>query len=159
MQKKGFTLIELCVVIAIIGSLSAIGIPSIISWMTQQSLQSAVYQISSDLFQARSLAIKNNANCQILYDPSLNLYTISLSNQTRNLSDYRGGVTFTPDPAVTEVQSPSITYDARGLCSAGGGQVFITNSQKTHTYRIQTSAAGGISTNVWVSGAGKWVRY
>jgi prepilin-type N-terminal cleavage/methylation domain-containing protein len=154
----GFTLIELMIVIAVFSILLGVAVPFVADHLRKVSLQNAAYQISGDLYITRSQAIRSQANCLIDFNtPGINQYTLTTPNRTIDLSDYRGNVTFTanPDAATpTAVFSNNITFTSRGFCLPAG-QVYLTN-QDNIIYRIQTSAAGGISIKRWSSSGSSW---
>jgi prepilin-type N-terminal cleavage/methylation domain-containing protein len=74
-SRRGFTLIEMAISLAIIGILTGIGI-----WMSSNMLptwrtRAAALQFSSHVQQCRALAVRSNAECRILmvdYDTNLN---------------------------------------------------------------------------------------
>ena len=57
---RGFTLIEMMVVIAIIGIILAIALPAYSSWRERTALRSAADALMAHLKQARHLAIAEN---------------------------------------------------------------------------------------------------
>lgn len=151
----GFTLIELMVVIAIISILSGVAAPFGADHLRKVSLQNAVYQISGDLHIAKSQAIRSQAACSINFDEVTEKYTLTAPSKTVDLSDYRGNVAFTGNPdASAETFSNTITFNSRGICTSTG-QVYLTN-QDNVIYRIQTSAAGGISIKRWSGSESSW---
>ncbi|MBR9981800.1 MAG: prepilin-type N-terminal cleavage/methylation domain-containing protein [Desulfatitalea sp.] len=157
-NRAGFTLIELMIAIVILAILGAVAGPAMLRWLDQQSLQNAVFQVGGDLYQAKSLAIRENNACDINFDSANDQYSRTLGATTTALGNYRGGVTFTNDPAGAQAFSNSITFTGRGL-SNPAGQVFITNADNLNIYRIQTSGSGAISTSVWNNSTNQWVRY
>lgn len=132
---------ELMVVIAIIGILSAISIPAFMGWRPNYRLKSAVMDMQTNLQLTRVEAIRQNQNCQVLF--AGNQYTIPcLNNMTGkivNLADYNGQISFGGAPA-------TITFTSRGLCNTVG---FTMNDPGASvSYAFQTSTSGGISVQI-----------
>lgn len=87
-NNKGFSLVELMVVIGIVAILGAIGIPSMMSWLANKGLQSAARDLYSNMRRAQSTAVKNNRNCAITFD-GLTGYLVYV-DENKNFS-YDGG--------------------------------------------------------------------
>jgi type IV fimbrial biogenesis protein FimT len=63
--ESGFTMIELMIVVAVLGVLAAVGLPSL-RWLSQsQQVKNASFELFSSLSLARSEAIKRNANVTV----------------------------------------------------------------------------------------------
>ena len=75
---KGFTIMELMVVIATVGILSSIAIPPYLDWRSTTKLKDAVSIFRSDLERAKSHAIKRNESVAILI--RADGYTIFVDN-------------------------------------------------------------------------------
>lgn len=69
---RGFTLIEVLVVVAIMGIVMAIGLPGLRSMMDNQKMKSATFDLVTTVMQARSEAIKYGATqgAEISISPS-----------------------------------------------------------------------------------------
>ena len=68
-NNSGFTLIELAVVIAIVGVLAGIAVPSFVGWLPKYRLRSSADDIQALVQNARLRAVKENANVAVLFDP------------------------------------------------------------------------------------------
>lgn len=64
-NQNGFTLAELMTAIAILGIILGIAVPSMQSFILNQRVRSASFDLNSDLLYARSEATKRNANVVI----------------------------------------------------------------------------------------------
>jgi prepilin-type N-terminal cleavage/methylation domain-containing protein len=62
---QGFSLIEIMVVIAIIGALTAIGVPNYIAWNQRHQLKSEVGNLAGNLGRARMMAINQNIRVDV----------------------------------------------------------------------------------------------
>jgi type IV fimbrial biogenesis protein FimT len=68
LSRTGFTLMEMMIVIAVIGILSAIAIPSFLSMLPGMRLNGAARMVAGDLMAARMKAVKLNQKTKIFFD-------------------------------------------------------------------------------------------
>jgi len=61
LRTRGFTMLELLIVLAIMGILAAVGIPWFMKLMQRQALKAAAHDIQTTLAAARMTAVKLNA--------------------------------------------------------------------------------------------------
>ncbi len=154
-RENGFTIIELCVVMAIMAILLLTVVPRTRAWLNEQGVRQAVEQLRNDIQRARLTAINQRQNCTITFNnPGANQYTISVPNKTVDLANYKGGVIFMANGPDGVAASNQITFNRRGLANAG--QVFITNATGRNIFRIQISSAGGVSVRNWIQNNGTW---
>jgi prepilin-type N-terminal cleavage/methylation domain-containing protein len=161
-NDKGFSLIELMVVIGIVAILGAIGIPSMVSWLQNKGLQSAARDLYSNMRKAQSIAVKNNRNCAISFngttgysvyvdldkdykhDPGEEIIAQATWSQYRNVS-LNGGVDF----AVNGSGQPTVAFRPNLIPLEAGnvdgdGTISLMND-KSRKADIAITVSGNIS--------------
>lgn len=132
--KSGFTLVEMMVVIAVAGVLTAIAIPTYIAWLPRHRANGAARQLFTDLQYARMRAISENNDYKVEFDTGNNLYKVyddTVLVKTINIGEHSGiaygyssstnwngdtissSVTFTGTP-------PSVTFQPTGRANKNG---------------------------------------
>lgn len=169
-NKKGFTLVEVIVVMAVIGIMVTIAIPGISSWLPNYKLKSAARDVYSSLQKARMLAVKNNRNAAVIFDAANNKYDVcddwvstasppcvgSLVTTDFNSLGY--GIGYGHGNATSAVGTGfdnNITYPGddvvftpSGLGNASG-YVYLENRNNVATYAIGSLTSGSIRISKW----------
>ncbi len=152
-NKKGFSLFELMIVIAIIAILSAITVPNLISWYRNQGLRTAVVELQSNLHLAKMAAVKQNQNCTVFINSTAGSYNIDCINKTVSLGTYSGGVVFVDTE--DEKTADEILYTSRGISNLNQ-TIYLTNIENSAYYRIQILIYGGVATSRKKSVSANW---
>ncbi|MDH4204620.1 MAG: GspH/FimT family pseudopilin [Desulfobacteraceae bacterium] len=160
-NRKGFTLAELTVTLSILGIMTAISIPSYISWLPRHKLQTSVRQIYDDLNLAKIRAVKDNTYACITFDVGNNNYTVFLdpdgsSNLTPGDTTIKGNVTLENGVDITAANTCG--FNNRGMLPtiiAPPVQVSLTNPTGI-IMRIDVNTAGGISILTSKDGGATW---
>ncbi|MBV5329871.1 MAG: GspH/FimT family pseudopilin [Chlorobium sp.] len=169
--QKGFTLVEVLIVVTIIGILSAIAVPSFLAWLPNMRIRAEARDLYSNIQRIRSEAVKNNQNWAIVFDTASNSYRIysspgdadwtNLANkilvQTKNFADGisfgHGNIpdgnsaanpagNFPPDNVGYAAIDNVLTFNSRGV-PGESGYVYLQNQNNT-VIAIGTQASGAV---------------
>jgi type II secretion system protein H len=84
MNNRGFTLIEVLIVVALMVIMMAFAAPSMIQWREDANIKGVASDVLSGLRQARSLAISNNQVITATLDPDA--HQLSYNGITKELA-------------------------------------------------------------------------
>ena len=80
-NKKGFTILELLVVLAVMGVFTAIAYPNISSWITDREVKKEVYETVAFIKERKAEVTSGKYGMtQIVLQPNLQVYTMSPQN-------------------------------------------------------------------------------
>ena len=148
--ETGFTLAELIVLIAVIGILSIMAIPSFLRYYQAATLKSGAQQFAALINQAREVAIKENDNlCVKVSSPTQMMYV--RNNWTTGSvwvgtgTDAAGNINLPPRISVagpSAANSPIFNYVGSALPAA---TFTLTNIETGATLTVSVAASGRVT--------------
>ena len=169
-KRSGFTVIELVVVIAVLGILTALGVPNFLSWLPKYRLKTAARDLYSNMQLAKLSAIKNNADWAIVFNKAADQYQVCSGRGPDNswggtdnivvktviLNNYGSGVGYGHGNAapIGSTFGDEITFahnvavmNSRGTGNAG--YVYLENSSAATSYGVGARSSGVIIIRRW----------
>jgi type IV fimbrial biogenesis protein FimT len=144
MRARGFTLAELIVVIAVIGILAVLGLPSLVSYLQAATAKAGAEELVAALNQARQLAIAlNQSMCVEVSASQLRYRQASCTGTiwTGPGTDTNGWIRLQNNVSVTTNQNPVFSW----LGAANPGATFtVTTPTGSRTASVVVSASGRI---------------
>lgn len=119
-RNRGFTLIEMLVVMTVLAIMMAVGVPSFRSFVAGQKVKTASYDLMTTLVMARSEAIKRNTDVTIAPETAdvwVSGWTVKAGTITVVQQQALPGVTITKAPS-------NITYKSNGRPDTGSNLYF-----------------------------------
>ena len=133
-RRKGFTLVELMIVVCILAIISAIGGLWLHSYTLNRNLRTAARDIASDFAIYKERAVSDNIIYQIAFNtPVIGSYTIqSVVNAVVTNLTTKSPSTFGSDITILSATfgpnaSQTIRFNTRGTVSDPGGQQLLNN--------------------------------
>ena len=173
---KGFTLIELAIIVAIIAVAGSMSIPFMIPWFNNLAVRSAARDLYSTMQEARLLAVENNSDTAVIFDTNNSIYYLCTDpgadgswssitdNTVKNSVDltsarYKNRVQFGNGNATSPVVGTFgdfVTYsvpdnvlviNSKGYGS--GGYVYLENPDNGTAYAVGTRSSGLVRLLKW----------
>lgn len=156
-SNRGFTLFELLIVLAMIGIISAIAIPTLSTSTERNAVWTASEQIGSQLRQARLKAVTRNTPFRLVFDcPAVGNYRVLIVDDTIDNDDrcdqtieFDSGVYNLPANVSYTAGLPALQVNGRGMYSVIGlGDLPLTITvqyRDTHARSLTVSLTGQIS--------------
>jgi prepilin-type N-terminal cleavage/methylation domain-containing protein len=147
-QRRGFSLLELTIVILIIGILAAVATPNWAAVLSKYRADAAAQRIVTDLARTQSLAYSTSTAQTLTLNVTQSTYQIAgLRSLDRASSIYT--VDLTAEPYCSTLISANfngtaqISFDGYGQPAVAGGTIVVTcgNQQRTVTVDATTGKA------------------
>lgn len=178
-NAAGFTLVEVIVVIAVIGILSAIAIPNFLKWVPGIRLKGAARDLYGNMQATKMVAVKTNKNTAITFDPANQRYLIcnnwdtgttacTVPQQIVDLGSLPNGIGFghgnatkqansagsaftalSPDDSVSYTSPTNIVVFNPQGGCNNAGYVYLDHETATTTYVVGSLITGAIKLKRW----------
>lgn len=165
-NRKGFTLNELMIVIAVIAIVGAISIPTIVNSMPKYRLKKSARDLCSNMRKARMIAVKQNRNVAITFDLANNEYTIDGAARPTQLENgivfgfgdatvaaTEGGGSLPGDPVTLSAETA--TFNSRGFLQPTSGYVYFQNA-RGEALALSVLTSGSIRLRKWRGTSWEW---
>ena len=143
-RERGFTLIELIVVLTITAIMAAIAVPSFGNFMAAQRAKSASYELATTLLLARSEAIKRNANVQVAPITAGtwgNGWNVTVASSGASLQKQQAMATVT-----VTTTTASITFAGTGRPTASAKWEIASNGKSTRCVKLDVAGSASTTT-------------
>ena len=146
-SSRGFSMIELLVVVAVIGIVAAIGYPYVSTYMRAATLRAGAQELATVINGGRQLAITRNTNVCVLLNNNQALYRMAAANPC-------AGTVYTG--VETQADGTIALSNAIQITAASANVVFSALGAATTagTYTVH-NPDGGANLSVVVSAAGR----
>ena len=157
-KQKGFTLVEVMIVLAILGILAAVATPMITSMLPRYHLRAAARELVIDFKKAKMEAVKRNRNVLLQFTPVAvgaaagGSYQLCVDNNNNDLCDAGEVLKIVTMPARVRLVTTTFSspvhfagFTSRGLpWQNKWGTVTLNTSDGTRSYQVSLSMTGAV---------------
>jgi prepilin-type N-terminal cleavage/methylation domain-containing protein len=146
LNEQGFGLAELIVVVAVIGLLAALAMPSFLTFWQSSSLGAGAAEMASVLNRGRQLAVSQNTSvCVQVSGTSIRFRTVSCAGTiwTGTGTDGAGLISLSNGLQISNVGASAIFTNAGG--ANPGATYTVTDPRTTRTRSVVVSATGRVN--------------
>ncbi len=135
--KRGFTLIEVMIAVAIVGILAMVAVPNYLQWNARYQLKQATTELAGSLNLARMAAMNRNLAVTV---------QLALVSGKVNV-DFGGALApvLLPQSIVAFTGGPTIQFTQQGLSGSAANQTLTLVSQQGTTYSVIVTPAGKVN--------------
>ena len=148
LDARGFTLAELLVVIGIIGIVSILAAPTLLSYYQSSTLQAGARELASAVSRGRQLAISRNTTVSVeLSDTNITMRTAVCSTgalYTGPETDGNGVIRLTNGMRVSFAGGTSVVFNNLGAATTAN-TFTVKNPVTNGTRTVVVSASGQVS--------------
>ena len=138
-DKRGVTLSELLVLIAILGILALIGIPAYRSYQPNLQLNRAVRNLIGDLRYAQQLTVSEQIEHGIHFSTSTDSYQIVRYAQTEEILEEKNLPAEVSFQQITGFSNSEAIFNPYGAAEESGAIVLINTKNTTSTIEVAPS--------------------
>jgi prepilin-type N-terminal cleavage/methylation domain-containing protein len=141
-NERGFSLTELIVVVGLIGLLSLVAVPSLLTYRQTSRLGAGAEQLAAVMNRARQLAIRQNTSvCVERSGNSVRIRTVSCAGTiwTGVGTDSTGLITIANNLQVTNATASAIFTNVGGASTAATYTLTDPTTSRTRTVVVSTS--------------------
>jgi prepilin-type N-terminal cleavage/methylation domain-containing protein len=154
-QERGFTLIELMIVIAVFGIAAGLTVPNIQQWARGYQVQRAAMDLYANMQLAKVGAIRDNQPWSLNFAPAGFIGYQVLSNagavvkEVKLLEEYSNYVEYGDPSGAKTFDAAVLTFNHSGFTPTTGF-VFLTDKQHKNHYRVGLPLiAGSVRLEHW----------
>ena len=144
MKKKGITLIELVVVMAIIAIGAALIAPNIGAWIPNYRLRSATRDVVSALREAQMKAISTNTQYQVSFNPVASSYILQYQDTGGNWINQGVSQVFPSGIVISGITFPGDKANFSPNHTASTGNITLANKRGSSKTVTLTSTTGRV---------------
>jgi prepilin-type N-terminal cleavage/methylation domain-containing protein len=144
MGRRGVTLVELVVVLALIAIGACLVVPNIGGWLSHYSLRTATRNIVSTLRTAQAKAVVNNAEYRVHFEMTPCCFVLQHRTTAGIWVDEGTVQSVPPGIQFQEINLPSHNAEFNPNCTSSSGNILLRNRKQKEKKIVLFSTTGRI---------------